>query len=369
MKIGILTFQHSVNFGAQLQCLALQEVIKNLNHEVEIIQFIPDNIDRVFYRNLGIKKNGILLALKFATLKLLFAKKMRKRFFEFKKKYLSLTVPCDIKTIGKITRNYDAIIVGSDQVWGPSFHAQAIFFFGWKPEFIGKRISYAPCCAINKVESVNKPILTKLLKKINSLSVRNLETREFVNDLINENASIVLDPTFLYDFSKFKSSFKIPYKKYILVYILGGEINGGHEVLIREIKKKRGDLPVVVVVLSENRIKSFTWADKTYWTLNPVEWVSLISNADFLYTDSFHGIVFAVKFNISVLAYYVDPKRKSRFTDLAERFFLESYICKSVNDAVERKCIRSGIPDYSKVNNFLQTEIIKSKVFLRKVIQ
>lgn len=41
MKIGILTFHWSDNYGAVLQCYALQEYLKSQGHEVEIINYTP----------------------------------------------------------------------------------------------------------------------------------------------------------------------------------------------------------------------------------------------------------------------------------------------------------------------------------------
>ena len=39
MKIGILTFHRAHNYGAVLQCYALQEVLKGMGHEVEVIDY------------------------------------------------------------------------------------------------------------------------------------------------------------------------------------------------------------------------------------------------------------------------------------------------------------------------------------------
>ena len=255
----------------------------------------------------------------------------------FKKKHLNLTEPCDLNTIGEISQRYNAIVVGSDQVWGPAHHKNATYFIGWKPEFKGKRISYAPCCAINKTDEKYKANIANSLNQFDFLSVRNLETQAFVEELTGLNTPVVLDPTFLVDFPQFLHSFKAPYKKYILAYIIGNEIKGGHENMIREIKKVRGNIPVIAIILSENHIKFFPWADKTYWSLTPDEWVSLIASADFFYTDSFHGVVFGVKSNVNLLAYYVDEKRKSRFVDLSVRFNLKSNIVNSVSEALARK--------------------------------
>ncbi|WP_025863836.1 polysaccharide pyruvyl transferase family protein [Prolixibacter bellariivorans] len=109
-------------------------------------------------------------------------------------------------------------------------------------------------------------------------------------------------------------------------------------------------------------------ADKTYWSLTPDEWVSLIASADFFYTDSFHGVVFGVKSNVNLLAYYVDEKRKSRFVDLSVRFNLKSNIVNSVSEALARNCINRGAPDYELTHKIIREERIISKAFLKKAL-
>lgn len=368
MKIGILTFQHSINFGAQLQCFALQEYLKEIGHEPQVIQYYPYKRS-AFYRGVGVKKNGLLLSMKYLILKFLYADRIVKRFNAFKTKYIELSSKVDMHNIGELANRYDAIIVGSDQVWGFAFHEQPIYFFGWQPEYKGRRISYAPCSAKNFIKDENKENIRVLLSDFHYLSVRNIETQQFVEDLIDKKVPIVLDPTFLIDFSKYKFFLKKPFKKYILVYIIGDEIAGGHNAIVHDIKEKRGNMPVVSVVLSEGNMKIFSWVDKTYWYLDPFEWLSLIANADYFYTDSFHGVVFALKFGVDFLAYYVDPDRASRFIDLANRFYLEDHIVNSVGDAVNRSCIKKEKSDFRRTNDYINLQIQVSKDFLNEALK
>ena len=46
MKIGILTFQRADNYGAMLQCYALQEYLKSAGHEVEVIDYRNYNLEK-----------------------------------------------------------------------------------------------------------------------------------------------------------------------------------------------------------------------------------------------------------------------------------------------------------------------------------
>ena len=362
MKIGILTFQHSINYGAQLQCLALQNILRKMGHEVEVIQYYPYK-ERPFFRDINIPKNGFFKAFLYMILRFCYMKKLRMRFFSFKKKYMSLSSSCDNKkSLAIVAANYDAVIVGSDQVWGPGFHSSKEYFFGWEPEYLGKRISYAPCCAANIIKEEYKKEISQLLQRFNSISVRNKTTQQFVYDLTQIISPIVLDPTFLYDFSELKIERKEKYK-YILTYILGDEIKGSHKRMIKEIKKVYGNLPVLSIHLVESCPHKYTWSDESIYTLDPEEWLSYIKNSTFFYTDSFHGAVFALKFRVRFIAYYTEVLRASRFIDLARMFHLDSCIVESVDDAIERKSLLQPI-DYETFDSILTKEISKSMEYL-----
>lgn len=367
MRIGILTFQHGINFGAQLQCFAMQEILKAWGHQPEIIQLQFDNRLPV-YRGNGIKEYGIRYALRLMLLRLLYASKMRKRFEIFKKKYLNLSAACSVDTIANVANTYDAIITGSDQIWGWGTHEHACYFIGWKPEFQGLRISYAPCCAKNYIKEQNKTKITALLNRYDAISVRNKETLSFVRDLTGKTPPIVADPTFLIDFKKYTGKRIAPYEKYILTYILGTEINGGHQALLDNIRKSTGDIPIVAIILTENKPMTCPWADKVYWAADPMEWMNLLYYASFVYTDSFHAAVFALKFHKRFIAYYAEEARASRFIDMASRYQIDPCIVIDVNDAIARKSF-DYTPDYQKTDSYIQEQVDFSLDFLSKSLK
>lgn len=364
MKIGILTFQHSINYGAQLQCLALQTVIKSMGHDVEVIQYYPRK-QQPFYRNINIPKNGIFRGILYMMLRLCYMKKLLCKFQHFKHQYMNLSSPCfDKNELAVITKHYDAIIIGSDQVWGPGFHSSKEFFLGWEPDYQGKRISYAPCCAVNSIKEQYKQDIASLLNQFTSISVRNKTTQDFVYNLTHIIAPIVLDPTFLYDFSCLKKT-EMFSKPYILTYILGDEIIGGHKRMIEEIKKVYCNMPVVSIHLVESCPHMYSWSDRSIYTADPEEWLSYIKNAAFFYTDSFHGVVFALKYKIRFLAYYTESLRASRFIDLAELFKISPFIVTSVDDAIRCDSLHQSV-NYDAYDSIIEGEIKKSMNYLYK---
>ncbi len=366
MKTGILTYHFGTNFGGQLQCYALNKTLEALGHEPIVVNYIPGQNENRLISDLktsvklllkGGKDNAVLAVESF-----LHSRRMRKNFDRFRQNYLHVGQRCTLTDFTDKYKDLDALVVGSDQVWAPAHHRSGAYFFNFKPEFKARKIAYAPCCAINRVEAENKEQLSTLLGRFDSLSVRNLETQNFVKDLIGKEVEIVADPTILHDFSELKSD-RTPKGKYVLVYILGDEINGGHKTMIDHIREAYGNLPVYVISLTSSKPKYFSWATKTYWELNPVDWVDFIRNATFVYTDSFHGVVFSLKFHVPFVAYYKERIRASRFIDLKTRFGLRNIV--EAASEVNPDFLKQSQPDDRHIDEVFQTMKEKSLAYLK----
>ncbi|MDR0865180.1 MAG: polysaccharide pyruvyl transferase family protein [Candidatus Symbiothrix sp.] len=321
-KVGILTFHFGYNYGGVLQSYALQETVKNLGYDVQIINCIPKN---PLWFLIGLIRNFSWKRL-YDTVR--YGYKCVAGFKRFQKQYLDCTTVVHEQNLHIIANQFDTIIVGSDQVWNPSQHDKKIYFLNWQPEFQGIRIAYAPCCGIKRYAETNTEVLRKSLQNFNYLSVRNEETRAFVQQISRIDAIKVPDPTLLYDFDKFVTNkHNTPY---ILAYILGNDIDGGNQSAIEFIKSIYKDIPVIAIVLAISNPVDCSWADKIRYNVTPQEWVDLIANAAFVYTDSFHGTLFAIKYQRSFIAYYSSKIRASRFIDLKDTYNLDNHIVSSL---------------------------------------
>ncbi|MCP9612686.1 polysaccharide pyruvyl transferase family protein [Coprobacter tertius] len=337
-KIGILTFQSGNNYGGILQCYALQNIVKSLGYEVEVINYIQPGVP-AFKKIAPLIKSSASVSDFIYKMRDLFSvffsrgyseselqterkKAILKEFDHFRNTYLNLSPVVTPETIGTYARRYDVIIVGSDQVWTP-LYGNTVYFLDWFPEFQGKRISYAACSAHSSVRKFRRRKLKSSLDKFQAISVRDHTTARLVENITGSVPEIVQDPTQLYDFREFVNRIEKPY---ILTYILGSEIDGGHELSIRKIKDKTGDMEVIAIVIPGcfSDIKSV--ADQVIYEASPEEWVNLIANASFVYTDSFHGVLFSLKFKKPFLAYYKDVIRASRLLDLKERYRLNNIV-------------------------------------------
>ena len=120
MRIGILTFHRAHNYGAVLQCYALQEILKGKGHDVQVIDYhqpwIEDQYDllswNMFKRNTG-SVSQLFKYVKGNLKKWMLAPEKAKNFRDFREQFLNLSLPC----MDVMPQGYDCYVIGSDQLW------------------------------------------------------------------------------------------------------------------------------------------------------------------------------------------------------------------------------------------------------------
>lgn len=373
-KIGILTLHYSNNYGAVLQALALQKIIQSMGHEVEVIHYVPSSYSaakKVGYIELikkTIKKryedSRLISLIKKTIIIKKHSEKLINKFNAFRAKEMILSEMVDENLLLSMLNDYDAIVVGSDQVWCPYLRKRPEYYLNFGNRFVGNKISYAADSTVKDVDCEDLVNLKSALEEFNYISVRNKHSFEFVKAITGKEVEIVADPTILYNFDKYCLKNK---ERYILVYILGKEINGTHFKAIEKIKEKYGDLPVYSIKSPTTNFDLTCFADKTMYDLDPAEWLNLFTNASFVYTDSYHGVLFSLKFHKPFLAYYTERLRATRFIDLGERYCIDRYIVQSV-DEIERKGSLNIKPDFDLTDKLLEKHRKISMAFLEKAL-
>ncbi|VGO21680.1 polysaccharide pyruvyl transferase family protein [Pontiella sulfatireligans] len=351
MKIGILTFHFCYNYGALLQCIGLYRVLKSIGHDVDVIDFHPVQESKTslwqgWRLREGISKENFMR--RWAELR--YGKTMERRFTSLMSGQLTFSRQCNNSNVSYVVQDYDALIVGSDQVWNQKYYyAPPAYLLDFTPPYDGLKISYAACSGNGVIPRDDWDEVSAALKAFGHVSVRNDVTSHWFKQLAGRVPSTVCDPTLLVDFSDLEAKFKLPVEKYILIYVLGDEIEGGHAKAVSAIKKKMGDYPVVWICPTAHRPEcQWAGADHIIYDAGPGEWLTLFKNAAFVYTDSFHGAVFSMKYQRPFLAYYCEEMRSHRLRDLAKRYGVESAVVSGLSDAMERMCINDDL-DYEQV--------------------
>jgi hypothetical protein len=369
MKVGIVTFHYAYNHGAVLQCLALYRTVQRMGFDVDVINYVPPDFfkyENSLLRGWGIKRGLLFKNIPKKIIKARYGKAMRRAFDQFRAKYLSFSPffqrPDGIEEIVKI---YDFLIAGSDQVW--RFSADGIRFLSVGKSFKGKKISYAPCCGFSDQPHRFFPMIKQWISEFDALSVRNAFSQKLICEVSGRDAEIVADPTLLIDLSDVACRpEKLKVENYILMYMLSDEIQGGHQIVLDSIRNRFGTLPVVAVVSSAHKPQRFPWADQVLYDAGPSEWLYLIRNATFVYTDSFHGALFSIQSDRPFLAYYTEKDRAPRLLDLAVRYELEGFIAGDAEEASEK--IQHGSFSFESVNQKIDQHVAESIDYLLRAL-
>lgn len=326
MRIGVITIEAGHNYGGILQCYAFMKQLQSYGHEVEFLRVYPHNyglIDKIrsilatrniFSLIFGKKSHAIFSKEESEEMTIVFDK--------FREEYMKLSPLQTYKTVGEYAnKNYDAIFIGSDQTWAGLYNRNNAVFIGWQPKFRGIKMSYACCSPYKHIyDPIRKHQLANFLNDFRYISVRDKNTQALIRNITGQIVDIVPDPTELMSFEEFVQDVPIVKGKYIVVYVLGDEINGGHKLALNRIKKQFGDIPVIGIKTANSNTGVHAVADHMINSLTPQQWVNLIYNATVVYTDSFHAILFSLKFKKPFIAYYTLSVRASRLLYLKEKY-------------------------------------------------
>lgn len=333
MRIGIFTLHSNTNFGGGLQQIALFEVLKAMGHDPQIVCVQNDVSQSIFRRMLGVLSSYSFFSV-IRELKSRIVKKksigvsnwdLYKRCDAFNYENLNYTPKFGMVELPEYCKRYDAIIVGSDQVWTDVYSAVHPFFCDGVGDFEGLRIAYAACSAHDKVPFYNRKHIKLSLNKFAAISVRDITTARLVESVGCRKPVIVADPTLLYDFKEYINPVAIK-EPYIFAYVLGDKSTEWHVKNIEHIRKTVGNIKVIALTTELN--ESYPWAD---WILTgelAVGWMNLLRNSQFVYTNSFHAVIFSLKFHKEFVAYYGDLVRSSRMIGLINQFKLDDRIVK-----------------------------------------
>ncbi len=293
MKIGILTFHDSDNFGSVLQAYALCRVLNEAGHICEIINLRKPEVKALYsiFKPLNNKGNVAIDIYNFMYLVPIIKKKyifekFRNDFLKISSKKYENYTEFQIENF-----DYDAFVVGSDQVWNTGI---ADFDRAYLLEFCNdkKKLAYSASFGPN---GPNTPIETDMLsaiKKFDLITVREEIAKE---KLLEAGCKVetVLDPVFLLSE---KEWYKLPKtetfnKRYMLCYFAGG-ITPEFERFTAKLAKEKKLTRVILMP----EWKNFFRGGKHAYASGPVEFCSLIRDAELVCTNSFHATAFSIIF-------------------------------------------------------------------------
>lgn len=293
MRVGILTFHRTTNYGAILQTYALQYVLNSMGISTEVIDYRCKAIEERYEKNKLIAFFSIRNLIKI-ILKNSYIRDNRMSFTDFLHEYIKVSDQTyfDLSTNSEINEYYDCFIVGSDQVWnGECTGWDTSFFLGFTEK--NKRNAYAASFGFSRIPSEKYSWYKQNFPLFCNISVREKSGCEIIENLTHQNSVTVLDPTLLlHEEWNVLINEKIDDKEqYILVYLMK-ETNS--------LFKAAGRLSKISgykIIYINDRLFGRFGVDNRYY-VSPCDWVGLFRNASYVLTNSFHGTAFAINFNI-----------------------------------------------------------------------
>ncbi len=366
-KVGIMTFHASHNYGSVLQAYALSNVIKSSGYDVSIINF-RSKAQKDWYKIIKFYKG--LHGVKRNVMNALYYNKFKKRYENFEhfiNEVLPTTKEVDDSSISEFADSFDYYVCGSDQIWNPCCKDFSPHYY---LDFVksGKKIAYAPSMGKAEFESKDLSVIKSLIKNIDSISVREKKGKDVLSKLTEKEISVVCDPVLLAGrefWEKATENIEKRKKPYIFVYFL--ENNHGDRGYIDYLKKT---LNIDVVTLAENPRDMFKPYKKLY-DATPLEFVSLIKNASFVYTNSFHATAFSCMFNVPFCSMIskgksVQNNNDSRKIDLLKSLSLSNRLYKSLDNVKKQELLSI---DFSVANNELDKLSAFSMDYLKGAIK
>ncbi len=355
-KVSIITIYDENNFGNRLQNYAVQEKIKKLGITVISVKYQRNYETKLKYK---IKKYIKTIIRIFTQSK---RNKKLKLFKSFNKNIIITNKMYNPKTIKKFDNKYycDFFIVGSDQVWNPSFgRLTEIELLNFTSR---NKVAFSASFGISSLPNELKNRVKNSLNEFKLISVREDAGKKIINDLqINKDVEVLVDPTMLLNADEWdkvsrkpKQISKLSGKKYILNYFLGN---------LSEERKKE-----IQRIATENDCEIINILDKNdpFFVSGPSEFLWLEKNAFLICTDSFHSSVFAILYNRPFIVFNREDKTKSmnsRIETLISKFNLKNREYNGKN--ITQENLKH---DYTEAYKILEQERIKSKKFLKSAL-
>jgi len=361
-KVKMLTFHNAENYGAMLQAYALKETLKRLNTNPSFVNYINKDIlkDYALFKTKSIKSFWSSLWYLPRNLK------RKTSFKKFKNKFLDGNSKqyYTKKQIEQDIQNDDIYMAGSDQIFNPVLTngVSDIYTLNFG-ENITKIIYGA---SIGNDELLNKysKDFNEKLQSVDLLSIREEGLVSQLSQITGKNAEKVLDPTLLLtkkdweELIQNNNSTKPQNEKYILVYTLFE--NDEITKIVNWLSKETG-----LKVIHFRKYNIYKNELMSLYTKGPVEFINAFRNAEYIITNSFHGLVFSIIFERKF--YAILPKeRAGRLKDLLTTLKLDSRSVCCFKDILDKN-IKENI-NYVKIKEKIEKLKEESLEFIKKGI-
>lgn len=375
MRVAIITLPLHTNYGGILQAYALKKSIEALGHSVDVI-------DRKCKMVLTPSWKMPLVYLKRALFNLkpggpeIFRERRILREYPVVSAQLAGFVSEEIspRMLDSYTEiapgDYDAFVVGSDQVWRPKYFGRIEdAFLDFTSLWDVRRVSYAASFGTDHLEYELEQLYkcSSLLSTFDAVSVREASAVQMCDEWFDrEDAVHVLDPVMLLTAEHYahlaELSSERPCKGKILSYVLDPD-NSKRYILERVegwLAKESHNAYV------PDRDRNIPLEKRIVPSIR--QWLSCFADAEFVVTDSFHGCVLSVLFHKPFIALANPGRGMSRILSLLESLGLDDRIVQGLDPDDDGEYYLSGI-GWDDVDARLSEMKERSIEFLRNALK
>lgn len=251
------------------------------------------------------------------------------------------------------SKNYRAVIVGSDQVWTPMGLPTKFYNLLFVDDSV-RKIAYASSFGVSSIPAFQRKATGAYLDRYYKISVRELKGKEIVESLSYQKAQVVADPTMLLDSNEWTEEIKDSKVKtdepYIFCYFLGTNMEARKAA--NELKAKTGYKIITLRHMDEYVAEDEQFGDYAPYDVDPNDFLTYIKNAAYVCTDSFHCSAFSIQFHKKFMTFYrfrqgSTGSRNSRIDSLLSLFNLKERLYQG---------------DISKIENDIDYEYVDCKL-------
>lgn len=393
MKIGTLTLHLPFNYGNALQMFSLHRYLLEQGYDAEILShWFCENQDEIWkWHNFMAEsfKNKVRFALRCCTWTGAFCQYLRE--VKFRKWHDSMirwsreegaasVFPAD-------AISHDVVVVGSDQVWNPKYRTSEFFLLPCFPDRI-KKIAYAASLGSDAFPPEKRSFYARNLARFSAVSVRESSAVDILKRECGSDATLVVDPTLLHTREEWckllgvveprrEKNFYMLYlvtpdgvahwrdlielarraKKRIHVYVFS---SAGVDVSLRR--------PLQTALVAAKTIVKRVWlwlaGVRLHFSATPTEFVQCVADCSGLFTDSFHGMIFATIFgkkcNVMIGNHEERRQMSARLRNFTKDFGNPEILTPTFDPMAMRQ---------QSVTPRLQELIANSKLWLKRAIE
>lgn len=335
MKKGILTFQNANNYGAVFQAFALRNVLDRLDRDG------TTNVVNYISKEMGLEK------------------KLETGFREFIEGNLGLTRR--ITEIDEIKDEFELLIVGSDQVFNPRLTmGDSSYFLPLRGRF--KKASYAASLGIDllKLKEYSETF-ARYLSDFEEVSIREAYHKSFLEEM-GIKTRVDLDPTLLLDREEWIDSLDLSSNlgEYILLFSYQTAPKLVDTANMISIKY---GIPIISIALgcTENYLIDGSLGLRS---VDPITWISLVSNAKLVLTESYHGMLLSIALSIPFLVYTPRVDSVVRIIEILDKFGLRDRTIRDFDISNEK----IFTTDYTYTRQVIEKERKKAFEYLGRLI-